>query len=247
MAQPQKTPTNKIRIAAMADIHVREGGAVSYQDIFSKISQEADALLLCGDLTHHGLPAEADLLAKELSACKIPVLCVLGNHDYDQGYEHQIKQILTQSRVMVMEGDSYEIQGVGFAGVKGFGGGFEKYMLSSFGEIHAKKFVDAAIAESMGLEKALSSLETEKKVVLLHYSPIRETIQGEPLEIYPFLGCTRLLEPIERFEADVVFHGHAHGGSPEGKTPRGTPVYNVAHPLMMRLSPGKPYKIVEVG
>lgn len=231
----------------MGDIHVREGGTVSYQDIFSKISQEADVLVLCGDLTHHGLPAEATLLAQELTACKVPVVCVLGNHDYDQGHEAEIKQILIQSRVIVLEGDSYEVKGVGFAGVKGFGGGFEKYMLASFGEVHAKKFVDAAIAESMGLEKALSSLETEQKVVLLHYSPIRETIQGEPLEIYPFLGCTRLLEPIERFEANVVFHGHAHGGSPEGKTPKGISVYNVAHPLLMRSSPEKPYKIVEVG
>lgn len=236
----------KIRIAALGDIHVRETSAGLYKDLFAQISQKADVLVLCGDLCDLGLVKEAEVLAEELKSCTIPVVGVLGNHDYESGEQDQVKEILTHARMTILDHEPIEIQGVGFAGVKGFGGGFDKYMLSGFGEELHKAYAQEAIQEALRLETQLQRLTTEKKVVVMHYSPISQTIEGEPREIWSFLGCTRFETPINQYEATVVFHGHAHHGIYAGKTSKGIPVYNVSSPIMQEKNPKQPYAVIEI-
>jgi Icc-related predicted phosphoesterase len=204
-------------------------------------------LALCGDLTNLGMPQEAERLVNDLRSCRIPVVAVLGNHDYQSGRAEELKQVLRAGKVIVLEEtETFEIKGVGFAGAKGFCGGFDKHMLAPFGEDPIKHFVNEAVSESLKLEVALNSLRTLKTVVVLHYAPIPGTVVGEPLEIYPFLGSSRLAETIDHFDVSVVFHGHAHHGSYEGKTVKGTPVYNCCMQLMQRINPDQPYALVEV-
>jgi uncharacterized protein len=238
--------SKKIKIAALGDIHVRETSAGQYKDLFLDMSKNADIFVLCGDLCDLGLPSEAEILAAELRSCSIPVVGVLGNHDYESGQQDKVTEILTQAGMMVLDNEPFELLGVGFAGVKGFGGGFDKYMLGSFGETHIKDFVAEALKEELKLETQLQRLTTEKKVVALHYSPIRATIEDEPAEIWPFLGCSRLASPIDQYEATVAFHGHAHHGNYEGHTEKGTPVYNVSSPIMQKRNPKQPYAVIEV-
>jgi Icc-related predicted phosphoesterase len=236
----------KLRIAAVGDVHYKEAEQTTHLELFKEIQEKADVLLLCGDLTDTGIPAEAHLLASDLSTISMPVIGVLGNHDVQSDRQEEVKKILKEAKMHILDGQEIEIQGVGFAGVKGFGGGFQKYLLSPFGETVMKLFAREAVNEQLKLENALSRLHTKHKVIILHYSPITDTIKGEPPEIYPFLGSSRLLEPIEQYEASVVFHGHADYGTVEGNTPTGIPVYNVALPLLTRVSPKKPYVIVEL-
>jgi Icc-related predicted phosphoesterase len=145
----------------------------------------------------------------------------------------------------VLQGESTDLLGVGFAGVKGFLGGFGRSTLGSWGELGVKSFVKEAIDEAMHLESALARLRTPQRIAVMHYSPIRATVQGEPAEIFPFLGCSRLEEPLIRYPVASVFHGHAHKGSPEGVTANGIPVYNVAMPLLLRTF-GSAYRVVEI-
>jgi Icc-related predicted phosphoesterase len=238
---------DSLRVAAVGDLHVHQNSTDSLQDLFDKISQKADVLALCGDLTQLGLPAEARRLANDLRACRVPVVAVLGNHDYQSGHAEEVKKILRTAKVVVLEEtDTFELNGVGFAGAKGFGGGFDKHMLTPFGEEPIKHFVGEAVNESLRLEVALNGLQTEKVVVVLHYSPIAATVKGEPLEIYPFLGSSRLAETIDHFDVNVVFHGHAHHGTYEGRTTKGVPVYNCCLQLVRNLNPEEPYALVEV-
>jgi Icc-related predicted phosphoesterase len=238
---------DSLRVAAVGDLHVHQNSADSLQELFEKVSQNADVLALCGDLTHLGLPAEARRLVNDLRACRVPVVAVLGNHDYQSGHAEEVKKILRAAKVVVLEEtDTFELNGVGFAGAKGFGGGFDKHMLTPFGEEPIKHFVGEAVNESLRLEVALNGLQTEKVVVVLHYSPIAATVKGEPLEIYPFLGSSRLAETIDHFDVNVVFHGHAHHGTYEGKTTKGVPVYNCCLQLVRNLKPEEPYALVEV-
>lgn len=203
-------------------------------------------LLLCGDLADHGLEDEARVLAKELAAVRIPMIGVLGNHDYQNNADAVVARILVDAGVQVLDGDAVEVLGIGFAGAKGFVGGFGRGTLGPWGEPAVKALVQEALDESLKLESALSRLRTDRRVAVLHYAPIRETCVGEPMEIYPYLGCGRLEEPLHRFPVDAVFHGHAHHGAPEGKTANGTPVYNVALPLMRRLRADAPVRVVEI-
>src|SRR5215210_7268741 len=227
-----------LRIAAVADIHVKKSSAGMLQPLFSKINEEADVLLLCGDLTDFGTIEEGKILAKELtSSLRIPSLAVLGNHDVESNHETELVDILTDAGVVVLDGTSYEIEGVGFAGVKGFAGGFGRRALGAWGEKIIKDFVHEAINEALKLEAALARLRTRQKIAVLHYSPIQATVAGEPLEIVAFLGSSRLEEPIDRYRVNGVFHGHAHRGAPEGRTKSGIPVYNVAMQLLMTLKP----------
>jgi Icc-related predicted phosphoesterase len=237
-----------LRIAAMADIHVKKTAHGSFQPIFARITEEADVLLLCGDLTDYGAVDEAKVLAKEItSALRIPVIGVLGNHDFETGSPAEIVQILSDAGMTMLDGDTVEVGGVGFAGVKGFGGGFGRRQLGAWGEDIIKKFVHETINEALKLEAALARLRTPTKIALLHYSPIHATVVPEPPEIMPFLGSSRLEEPIDRYRVSAVFHGHAHRGSPEGLTKGNTPVYNVAMPLLLAAGPGAaPYRVVEV-
>ena len=238
---------DSLRVAAIGDLHIHQNSTDSLLVLFEKISQAADVLALCGDLTHLGLPQEAEKLANELRACCIPVVAVLGNHDYQSGQQEEVKKVLRAGRVVVLEEtETFQLKGVGFAGAKGFGGGFDNRMLTPFGEDSVKHFVNEAVNESLRLEVSLNSLRTEKTVVVLHYSPIAATVQGEPPEIFPFLGSSRLAETIDHFEVNAVFHGHAHHGTPEGKTMKGTPVYNCCMQLLERTNPDQPYALVEV-
>jgi Icc-related predicted phosphoesterase len=236
-----------LRIAALGDIHVTKSSQGSFHAVFSQISSNADVLALCGDFTDYGLPDEARVLARELGAVKIPIVAVLGNHDYEGGKQDEIRHILSEAGVTVLDGEATEIQGVGFAGTKGFAGGFGRGALGSWGEQAIKQFVQEAVDEAMKLESALARLRTQSRVALLHYAPIRGTCEGEPPEILPYLGSSRLEEPINRYRVSAVFHGHAHRGTPEGRTATGVPVYNVAMPLLARSNPDRPpYLIVEL-
>ncbi|HVZ67263.1 MAG TPA: metallophosphoesterase [Patescibacteria group bacterium] len=235
-----------MRIAALGDIHVKETSQGAFTTLFEKISEKADVLLLAGDLCDLGLPEEAQILAGEFKSLKIPVVGVLGNHDYQSDKAEEVKKILTEGGMKVLGTEPYEMDGVGFAGVKGFCGGFEKYSLGSFGEKLYKDLVQITLDESLALENQIKQIEADKKVVVMHYSPTRETLVGEPLEIYPFLGSSRFIDPIDNLEVSLVFHGHAHHGTHLGKTPKGIPVYNVAYPIMQKENPDFPFAIVEI-
>jgi len=236
-----------LRIAAMGDLHVSKSSQGAFQPLFTQVNQSADVLVLCGDFTDYGLPDEARVLARELSVLKVPVIAVLGNHDYEGGKPHEIRQILIDAGVHVLDGEATEVHGVGFAGVKGFAGGFGRGALGPWGEHAIKAFVQEAVDEALKLETALARLRTQKRVALLHYSPIRGTVEGEPPEIYAYLGSSRLEEPINRYRVNAVFHGHAHRGTPEGRTSTGVPVHNVSMPLLTRVNPNRPpFLIVEV-
>lgn len=238
---------DNLRVAALGDLHVHQNSPDSMQNLFDRISQEADVLALCGDLTHLGLPQEAERLANDLRACRLPVVAVLGNHDYQSGHSDEVKKILCNAKVILLdENETFEFKGVGFAGAKGFGGGFDRHMLTPFGEESIKHFVTEAVNESLRLEVALNSLQTERTVVVLHYSPIAATVVGEPPEIFPFLGSSRLAETIDHFDVNVVFHGHAHHGTFEGKTNKGTPVFNCAMQLVQKTRPEQPFALVTV-
>jgi len=236
-----------MRIAAVGDIHCKRDSQGALQPLFAEAGRRADVLLLCGDLTDYGTPEEAHVLVRELAGMKIPVLAVLGNHDFESGKEAEVQAILTEGGTRVLDGDSVELDGVGFVGVKGFCGGFGRGTLEPWGEATVKQFVRESVDEAMKLEKGLSRLRTTKRVAVLHYAPIAATVEGEPREIFPFLGSSRLEEPLHRYRVDVAFHGHAHRGTAEGRTSAGIPVYNVAMPLLQRTLPGQPpLRLLEV-
>lgn len=229
-----------IRLAAVGDIHFNQADGGTLQPLLKNIAERADVLLLAGDLTNHGTPEEAKLMGREFSALRMPVVAVLGNHDFEAAKPDEVRAQLTAAGLNVLDGDAIEIRGVGFAGVKGFAGGFDHHMLAPWGEAIIKQFVHEAVNESLKLESALAKLRTPRRIALLHYSPIRETVVGEPVEIYPFLGCSRLEEAVNRFGVTAVFHGHAHRGTLEGRTHAGVPVYNVALPLLRKTYPEQP-------
>jgi Icc-related predicted phosphoesterase len=254
MAFPQErepspmTTNGVVRVAAISDIHYTKTSQGALQSLFAAITDSADVLVLAGDLTDYGLSEEAKVLAKDLtSTLKIPAVGVLGNHDFEAGEEKEISRILSDAGVRMLDGDTYEVHGVGFAGVRGFCGGFGRGALGAWGESVIKAFVHEAIAEALKLEAALARLKTEHRIAVLHYAPIRETVEGEPLEIYPFLGSSRLEEPLSRYDVTAVFHGHAHSGALEGKTAKGIPVYNVSLPLLKERFPDRPaFRLLEV-
>ncbi len=237
-----------VRLAALADLHYSAKSHGALQDVFSQISSGADVFLLCGDLTDSGHPEEAEVLAKDLSTyVRIPMIGVLGNHDYETGDQERVREILIGAGVQMLDGTFCEVLGMGFAGVKGFAGGFGRVALQPWGETAIKQFVQEAVNESAKLESALAGLQTPQRVVLLHYAPIRTTVVGENIEIFPFLGSSRMEEPINRFRPAAVFHGHAHGGNPEGRTGTGVPVYNASQAVLRRAFPERPpFRLVEI-
>lgn len=236
-----------IRFAAVGDIHCTVDAAGTLRGFFAQAGEAADALLLCGDLTDYGLPEEAKVLADELSVVSVPIVAVLGNHDYESGVADEVRHILGGVGVRVLDGEACEVHGVGLAGAKGFAGGFGRGSLGAWGEAAIKQFVNEAIQEALKLESALAKLRTPQRVALLHYAPIVGTVQGEPLEIFPFLGSSRLEDPLLRYPVNAVVHGHAHRGTLEGKTVNGIPVYNVAKPLLQRTHPDRPaFKLLDV-
>lgn len=239
-------PSNgKVRLAAVGDLHYSRGGQAGLAWL-GALAESADVLLLCGDLTDYGRVEEARELARELSiSVRMPILAVLGNHDYESDQSADVVHVLEEAGVHVLDGGTWEELGVGFAGVKGFAGGFGRGALGPWGERVVKQFVQEALSEALKLESALARLRTPHKIVLMHYSPVVGTVVGEPPEIYPYLGCSRLAEPLARYPVTAVFHGHAHNGTAESAAGT-TPVYNVSLPLMSRLSADLPVRILSL-
>src|ERR1700747_885448 len=235
-----------MRIAATADLHFAPANQVALRDQLSRARDEADVLVLAGDLTNYGQPSEMEPLLNALVRIRVPTIAVLGNHDYECGRELELVQMMTSEGIKVLDGSAYERDGVGFAGTKGFVGGFGRGVLTAFGEPEIKTFVRASLDEALRLERAMSQLRTKKRVVVLHYAPVVTTVEGEAPEIYPFMGTSRLAEVIARNGADLVVHGHAHNGRCDGKTPGGVPVHNVAITLLQAQNPSAVYRVFEV-
>jgi len=235
-----------MRIAAVADLHFTPQNYDRIRDSLNRVRDESDLLVLAGDLTNFGRPEEMESLMNAIVRLRLPVVAVLGNHDYESGHANELMKLMTDAGVKVLDGTAYERDGVGFAGTKGFLGGFGRGMLTAFGEPEVKAFVQAGIDEALKLERGLSQLRTRKRVVVIHYAPIGDTIRGEPPEIYPYLGSSRLAEVIDRHGADLVLHGHAHSGSLDGKTTAGCPVHNVALAILQAQKPPRTYRVFEV-
>jgi Icc-related predicted phosphoesterase len=239
-AGPDRGPVPQVILAAVGDLHCGRNSAAALHSLFARLDPRADALLLCGDLTDYGHPDEARVLVKELATLKLPIVATLGNHDFESGRQAEVKQVLEEAGVHVLDGDACEIAGVGFAGVKGFIGGFGRYTLEPWGEEAIKGCVQEATNEALKLGAALAKLRTRRRVALLHYAPIEATVVGEPPALHPFLGSSRLEEPLERYPVDFVLHGHAHRGAPESTTEGGTPVYNVSQAVLRAAAPDQP-------
>jgi Icc-related predicted phosphoesterase len=235
-----------MRIAATADLHFTPQSYAKLQDQFERVHDDADVLVLAGDLTNYGQPEEMEPLLNVLVRLRLPTVVVLGNHDYESGKENELCRMLTGAGIKVLDGTGYERDGVGFAGTKGFVGGFGRGVLTAFGEREIKDFVKASIDEAMKLERGMSQLRAQKRVIVVHYSPIAETVQGEAPEIFPFLGTSRMAEVIDRHGADLVLHGHAHHGKLDGRTAGGVPVHNVAITLLQAQSPASVYRVFDL-
>ena len=235
-----------MRIAATADLHFSASRQGVLHEQLSRVRDEADVLVLAGDLTNYGKPEEMDPLLNVVVRSRIPTIAVLGNHDYESGKQAELMRMMEAAGIKVLDGTAYERDGVGFAGTKGFVGGFGRGVLTAFGEPEIKQFVQASIDEALKLERAMAQLRTPKRVVVLHYSPIPDTVQGEAAEIFPFMGTSRLAEIVDRHGADLVFHGHAHHGQLQGKTTGGNVVYNVAVTLLQAQTPSVVYRVFDV-
>jgi Icc-related predicted phosphoesterase len=227
-----------IRVAATADVHVGRDSAGTLRPHLDVLGDQADVLLIAGDLTKCGQPDEARVLAGELADLAVPVVAVLGNHDHHAGREDELRAVLEDAGVTVLEGETTTIPVNGsrlaVAGVKGFGGGFAGACAADFGEREMKAFIRHTKDVAGRLRAQLETAEAEVRVALLHYSPVEATLRGERPEIFPFLGSYLLAEAIDAAGADLVLHGHAHAGSPAGATPGGVPVRNVAQPVLGR-------------
>jgi Icc-related predicted phosphoesterase len=235
-----------MRIAALADLHFTAAAYEGIKSSLERVRDEADVLILAGDLTNYGKPSEMESLLNVLVRLRLPIVAVLGNHDYESGQQEELMKQMTDEGIKLLDGTAYERDGVGFAGTKGFIGGFGRGVLTAFGEPEIKRIVQASIDEALKLERAMSQLRTEKRVVVLHYAPIAGTVIGEPQEIYPYLGTSRLAEVVDRHGANLIIHGHAHHGGREGKTVGGVPVYNVALHLLQAQQPPAAYRLFEV-
>ena len=245
---PQRRTSDRVaRIAAIGDIHCGEDERGAFRDQFARVNDDADILILCGDLTRRGLPGEFHTVVGELGDVKTPIAAVLGNHDHESGQAAEGEAILRGRGIHVLAGDPFHLSDqVGLVGTKGFMGGFGRAALTSFGEAETKAFVSVTLDEVQRLEMGLRRLATPVRIAVLHYAPIAATIAGEPEVIYPFLGCDRLAEPLDRYAATVVFHGHAHTGAFEGRTPGGVPVYNVSLPVLRKIGMKTLYYVHEV-
>jgi Icc-related predicted phosphoesterase len=235
-----------LRIAAIADVHARVGDTEILRALAGSAAQDADVLVIGGDLTDLGHLEQAEVLLQALGDCPVPVVVTLGNHDYESGNAAEISCLLAESKVHLLDRSSVVLDGVGFAGVKGFCGGFDHTIANSFGEDLFKAWVTEGILEAEALKTELRGLETGRRVAVLHYAPIRATVEGELPEIHAFLGTSRLGTALDEGYATVAFHGHAHNGPFKGKTPGGVPVFNVSLPVLEQEGFGLPYYVVEI-
>jgi len=230
-----------IRVAAVGDIHMGAESQGLLRPAFDTLPDCADLLLLAGDLTRHGTPEEARVVAREVKGLAVPVVAVLGNHDHHDDQPEKVTGILQDADVTVLEGQSAVLDcagtRIGVAGTKGFGGGFVGRSAGEFGEPLMKEFVRYSRRCAEGLREALDELrerDCEARIALTHFSPVADTLAGEPLEIYPFLGSYLLAEAIDTGGADLAVHGHAHMGTEHGMTAGGVRVRNVAQPVIRR-------------
>lgn len=235
-----------MRIAALADLHFSPQGYDRIREVMNRLRDEADLLVVAGDITNLGKPEEMESMLATFIRLRVPIVAVLGNHDFESGKQEELSKMMIAEGVKLLDGSGYERDGIGFAGTKGFLGGFGRGVLTAFGEPEVKAFVQKAIDETLKLERALSMLRTEKRIVITHYAPIVDTVKGEPEQIFPYLGSGRLAEVIDRHQAILALHGHAHHGALEGKTTGGVPVYNVAMHLLMARTPPVPYRLFDV-
>ena len=236
-----------VRLVALADLHFGRHRPDTYAPVLTAATAGADIAILCGDLTDHGRLDEAEGLVRTLKeTMHLPIVAVLGNHDFESGNETALREVFTAAGVHLLDGDAVEIKGIGFAGAKGFCGGFGARALGPWGESLIKSFVQETIAEALKLETALARLRSTTRIAVLHYAPVVSTVEGEPPEIFPFLGSSRLEEPLVRYDVAAVFHGHAHHGQPEGRISSGAPVFNVSLPLLQRTQPAQPFRRFDV-
>ncbi len=235
-----------MKILAIGDIHCRLDTTDLVQKLIGELGHDFDVMLLAGDLTDNGLVEEAEVLMTQLKGYSMPVITILGNHDHEKGKAEQITNVVREAGHIVLDGTGCEVGNVGFVGTKGFCGGFDENLVAPFGESALKTFIRTSIDEALRLENAISKLiNCEHKVVLLHYSPIKATLIGEPTEIFPFLGTSWLADAVDRRGADVILHGHAHHGSPFGRTRGNIPVHNVSRFVQLEAT-GKPYCMLEL-
>ena len=234
-----------MRIAAIADLHYRVSSRGLAAQLFAGIEREADVLLVGGDITDTGLESEMAVLLDDFSSLRLPVVAVLGNHDHESARHEVLTEMLVHSGVLVLEDNAVEIDGVNFVGTKGFCGGFGERLIQPFGEEAVKSFTEESVGEAGRLENALANANTGPTAVILHYSPVKETLDGESPELYPFLGTSRLADSIDRQGADFVIHGHAHNGSPDGRTAGGVPVYNVCR-FVRQPGKGRHWRLLEL-
>ena len=244
---PDAGPAEPVRLVALADLHFGRHRPDTYPPVLTAAAEGADIVILCGDLTDHGRIEEAEGLARTLKELiHLPIVAVFGNHDFESGHEAALREVFTAAGVHMLDGEAIEIKGIGFAGAKGFCGGFGARALGPWGESLIKSFVQETIAEALKLETALARLRSTTRIAVLHYAPVVSTVEGEPPEIFPFLGSSRLEEPLVRYDVAAVFHGHAHHGQPEGRTSSGAPVFNVSLPLLQRTQPSHPFRRFDV-
>jgi Icc-related predicted phosphoesterase len=235
-----------MKIAAVADVHFRRENYESDVRGFTKVNELADVLVIAGDFTNHGMPEEMRGCLAVLECVHVPIVAVLGNHDHESGHHDELTGMLRLAGVHVLDGQCFEVDGVGFAGTKGFCGGFAPHELMPFGEQGIKTFVEIAEREAIKLDYGLAQLHTEKKIAITHYAPIKETIIGEPEPIFPFLGSSRLERALERHQPVLALHGHAHHGSFAATTQSGVRVCNVALHILRQRGEEHPFTLFTV-
>ena len=226
-----------VRLAAIGDLHCTTASGDEIERIAASLAGRTDVLVLAGDLTNVGLVGEMQVLLDGLAALPVPKVAVTGNHDHESGLVDVLVAMMRAAGWHVLDGEAWELDGVGFVGTKGFCGGFGERRLMPFGETGIKTFIQTSMDEAARLEAALADLHTDRKVAVLHYAPIVGTLAGEDPQIFPFLGYSRFADVVDRHGADLIVHGHAHGGAPHGETPAGIPVHNVSRYVLRRCGP----------
>jgi Icc-related predicted phosphoesterase len=231
-----------MRLAAVSDIHLKNEDYEKNVREFSAVNELADALVIAGDFTNHGTPDEMRTCLAVLENIRLPIVAVMGNHDHESGNQDELAGMLRLAGVHLLDGQCFEIDGVGFAGTKGFAGGFAPYELMPFGEGGIKTFVEIAEREAIKLDYGLAQLKAPIKIAITHYAPIRETVVGEPEPIFPFLGSSRLERALDRHKPAMALHGHAHHGTFSANARCGVRVCNVALPILRER--GEPHPFV---
>lgn len=232
-----------MRLAAVSDIHLQPEDYESNVSAFSAVNELADALVIAGDFTNHGTPDEMRECLAVLEHIHLPIVGVLGNHDHESGHQDELAGMLRVAGVHLLDGQCFEIDGVGFAGTKGFAGGFAPYELMPFGEGGIKTFVEIAEREAIKLDYGLAQLKTPVKIAVTHYAPIKDTVVGEPEPIFPFLGSSRLERALDRHRPAIALHGHAHHGTFSANAQCGVRVCNVALPILRERGEPHPFVI----